>query len=70
MLHTFGRLHGVFTTEHMHDLGKLLFGFIVFWAYVTFGQYFLIWYANIPEETMWFITRKDHWGWMSWLSRS
>ena len=42
------------TIEHYHDLGKLLFAFTVFWAYIAFSQYFLIWYANIPEETIWF----------------
>ncbi|MHC4976690.1 MAG: hypothetical protein ACYTF7_08805 [Planctomycetota bacterium] len=48
--------------EHLHDLGKLLFGFCVFWAYIGFSQYFLIWYANIPEETAWFLARRtDTW---------
>ena len=49
-----GYLQGVVTDEHYHDLGKYLFGFTVFYAYIGFSQYFLIWYANIPEETMWF----------------
>jgi len=40
--------------EHFHDLGKLLFAFTVFWAYIGFSQYFLIWYGNIPEETTFF----------------
>jgi len=53
-----GRLQGVVTNEHFHDLGKLVFAFIVFWAYVSFSQYFLIWYSNIPEETMWFTARR------------
>ena len=53
-----GRLQGVVTEEHFHDLGKLVFTFIVFWAYVSFSQYFLIWYANIPEETMFFTARR------------
>ena len=43
-------------------MGKLMFAFVVFWAYVTFSQYFLIWYANIPEETIYFITRNTE-GW-------
>ena len=34
-------------TEHFHDLSKLLYGFIIFWAYISFSQYFLTWYANI-----------------------
>jgi len=54
-----GRLHIAFTKEHMHDLGKLMFGFVIFWAYISFSQYFLIWYANIPEETAYFLKRKE-----------
>tara|TARA_R110000737_G_scaffold2923_15_gene9743 strand:- start:18637 stop:19959 length:1323 start_codon:yes stop_codon:yes gene_type:complete len=54
-----GKLQGVVTNEHFHDLGKLVFAFIVFWTYVTFSQYFLIWYSNIPEETMWFTARRE-----------
>ena len=50
-------LHGIFNTEHLHDLGKLLIGFSCFWAYIWFSQYMLIWYSNIPEETSYFITR-------------
>ena len=53
-----GRLQGVVTTEHYHDLGKLLFGFVVFWAYIAFSQYMLYWYGNIPEETVWYLTRQ------------
>ena len=45
--------------EHYHDLGKLMFAFIVFWTYTSFSQYFLIWYANVPEETVWFQLRKN-----------
>ncbi len=52
-----GYLRGVVTGEHLHDLGKLLFAFTVFWAYIAFSQFFLIWYANIPEETGWFLSR-------------
>lgn len=54
LLHKSGYLRGVVTTEHYHDLGKFMFGFTVFYTYIAFSQYFLIWYANIPEETMWF----------------
>jgi hypothetical protein len=49
-----GYLNKVSTVEHRHDIGKLLFGFVVFHAYIGFSQYFLIWYANIPEETIYF----------------
>jgi hypothetical protein len=45
------------TVEHYHDLGKLLFAFLIFWAYMAFSQYFLIWYGNIPEETIWYLHR-------------
>jgi len=62
LLRRTGALDGIITNEHIHDLGKLMFGFVVFWAYIGFSQYFLIWYGNIPEETMWFqIRRTDHW---------
>lgn len=50
------------TLEHYHDLGKLLFGFTMFWAYIAFSQYLLIWYANIPEETLWYAHRQTG-GW-------
>ncbi len=53
-----GKLDGLVTVEHHHDLAKLIFGFTVFWAYIGFSQYFLIWYANIPEETAWFALRR------------
>ncbi|RLE25998.1 MAG: quinol:cytochrome C oxidoreductase [Acidobacteria bacterium] len=53
-----GRLQGIVTVEHYHDLGKLLFGFVVFWAYIAFSQYMLYWYGNIPEETVWYLTRQ------------
>jgi hypothetical protein len=43
--------------EHLHDLGKFMFAFSVFWAYLWFSQYMLIWYANIPEETTYFKER-------------
>jgi hypothetical protein len=52
-----GHLKGVVTPEHYHDLGKYMFGFTVFWTYITFSQYFLQWYADIPEETHWFSYR-------------
>ncbi len=56
------------TVEHYHDLGKLIFAFTIFWAYIGFSQYFLIWYGNIPEETMFFHTRwAGSWKWVSML---
>ena len=44
-------------TSHIHDLAKFMFGFSVFWTYLWFSQFMLIWYANIPEEVTYFITR-------------
>ena len=43
--------------NHLHDLGKYMFGFSVFWTYLFFSQYMLIWYANLPEETFYFHMR-------------
>lgn len=60
-----GFLRHVITREHYHDLGKLLFAFTVFWAYIAFSQYMLMWYANIPEETLFYLHRQEH-GW-EWL---
>ena len=54
-----GAFGGTVTVEHFHDMGKLLFGFTVFWAYIAFSQYFLIWYGNIPEETVFYLHRME-----------
>jgi hypothetical protein len=54
-----GLLNKSVTVEHFHDIGKLLFGWIVFWSYVTFAQFFLTWYSNIPDEVTWFHKRWD-----------
>ncbi len=56
-----GFLKTAVNVEHQHDLGKLLFAFTCFWAYIAFSQYFLIWYANIPEETVWYKARLSAW---------
>ena len=52
-----GLLTEAITEDHFHGLGKMLFGFVVFWSYIAFSQFMLIWYANIPEETLWFAHR-------------
>lgn len=54
---TGGPLYGIFSDEHLHDLGKLLLAFSCFWMYIWFSQYMLIWYSNIPEETTYFVAR-------------
>jgi len=62
----FGVLQHSVTVEHLHALGKLTFGFVVFWAYIGFSQYMLIWYGNLPEETGWYERRQEGaWLWAS-----
>jgi hypothetical protein len=61
-----GYLKDFVKVDHIHDMGKFLFGFTVFWAYIAFSQYLLIWYANLPEETIFYIHR-SHGGW-EWVS--
>ena len=68
LLQRSGLLRHLITVEHYHDLGKLMFSFTVFWAYIAFSQYMLYWYANIPEETGWFLRRQSGgWGWVGLL---
>lgn len=62
LLQSDGKLVGIVTKEHYHDLGKYTFGFTLFWGYIAFSQYLLIWYANIPEETGWYLRRQEN-GW-------
>jgi len=54
VLRKLGMLKNTVTTEHDHDLGKWMFGFTIFWAYIAYSQFMLIGYANIPEETFWY----------------
>jgi len=58
VLQSTGRLRGAITIEHYHDLGKLTFSFVFFWGYIAFSQYMLIWYANMPEETQFYMPRQ------------
>jgi hypothetical protein len=54
--------------EHFYLMGKLLFGFTIFWAYIAFGQYLLIWYANIPEETIFYNDHnRGHWLYLTYF---
>lgn len=61
-LQSAGVLKTAITTEHFHDMGKLMFGYTIFWAYIAFSQFVLIWYANMPEETEFFLVRLEG-GW-------
>ncbi len=57
-----GALEGVAGVNNIHDLGKLMFGFTVFWAYIGFGQMLIVWYADLPDETIFFVHRwNDGW---------
>ena len=62
-LYARGDYKGIYTTTQFHTLVALAFAFVVFWGYVTFSQYFLIWNANVPEETFWYNIREtgDWW---------
>jgi hypothetical protein len=59
-----GFVKGYVTVEHLHDIVKFMKGFTVFWAYIAFSQFMLIWYANIPEETEYYIMRSQN-GWLA-----
>jgi magnesium-transporting ATPase (P-type) len=61
-----GKLEGFLNEHHLHSLGKMVFASTGFWAYIYFCQHMLIWYANIPEETIYFIRRSDN-GWLPYL---
>ena len=51
--------------DHIHDLGKLVFAFTFFWAYIWYSQFVLIWYGNIPEETVYYFHRlQGDWNWL------
>ena len=66
MIQNSGRCTDEITVDHYHDLAKLMFSFVFFWGYIGFSQFMLIWYANIPEETIWFDWRfTSGWGWVS-----
>jgi len=57
VLHKQGAFAGLLNKEHYWIMGKLLHSFVIFWAYIAFSQFFLIWYANITEETRFYLTR-------------
>lgn len=61
-----GTMRGFLNENHLHNIGKMLFAWTGFWAYIYFCQFMLIWYANIPEETVYFLRRSEH-GWLPFL---
>jgi hypothetical protein len=66
-LESAGPLRGVLNEGHLHDLGKLMFAFSVFWMYIWFSQYMLIWYTDIPEETSYYLRRQQGGWWALFL---
>jgi hypothetical protein len=62
MLMQKGLVKGLISEDHLHDLGKFLKAFTVFYAYIGFSQFLLIWYANLPEETIFYLSRSTG-GW-------
>lgn len=69
IMQNMGYLNNIVNENHYHDLGKLLFAFTSFWAYIWFSQYMLIWYANIPEETQYYYLREKHtWDWLFYIN--
>jgi hypothetical protein len=63
MLRRAGYLKDVVTAEHYYVMGKWMLAFTVFWAYIGFSQYMLIWYANMPEETQYYLARNTESWW-------
>lgn len=60
-----GDYKGVIHSNHWHSIGQMMLAFTVFWGYVTFSQYFLIWNADVPEETFWYNIREyGDWWWI------
>lgn len=66
---------GQITEDRLHDLGKMIFAFSIFWMYLFFSQYIVIWYGNLPEETQFFQDRlgpeflQSTWYWEGWRAR-
>jgi len=64
VLSRFAPLSQFVKPNHLHDLGKLMLAFVMFWAYVSFSQYLIIWSGNLPEEIPWYLRRlHGGWGW-------
>lgn len=54
------------TKQHLHDLGNMMFAWMVLWAYLSFSQFIIIWSGNLPEEIPWYLRRlKGGWGWVA-----
>jgi hypothetical protein len=61
-----GPLQEFVTKQHLHDLGNMMFAFMVLWAYLSFSQFLIIWAGNLPEEIPWYLRRlRNGWGWIA-----
>ena len=59
-------LKEIITPQHVHDLGNMMFAFMVLWAYLSFSQFIIIWSGNLPEEIPWYLNRlRGGWGWVA-----
>jgi hypothetical protein len=68
MLAQYPPFNRILTAHHLHDLGKLLFAFLMLWAYLTFSQYLIIWSANLEEEIPHYVVRmQGGYGWLAWV---
>ncbi|HEV2065158.1 MAG TPA: hypothetical protein VGS00_11490 [Thermoanaerobaculia bacterium] len=68
LLSRYRPLSDFLTPAHLHDLGKMLFAFVMIWSYVSFSQYLIIWSGNLPEEIPWYLARfRGGWGWIGLL---
>jgi len=59
-------LRDYITKQHLHDLGNMMFAFMVLWAYLSFSQFLIIWAGNLPNENPWYLRRlRGGWGWVA-----
>lgn len=66
ILSTLSPLKEYVTAQHIHDLGNMMFAFMVLWAYLSFSQFIIIWAGNLPEEIPWYVSRlRGGWGWVA-----
>jgi hypothetical protein len=66
ILSTLSPLKEIITPQHIHDLGNMMFAFMVLWAYLSFSQFIIIWSGNLPEEIPWYLNRlRGGWGWVA-----
>jgi hypothetical protein len=66
VLSTLSPLKEYVTAQHLHDLGNMMFAWMVLWAYLSFSQFLIIWAGNLPQEIPWYLRRlRGGWGWVA-----